>query len=65
MQKGGVKGLAKRFGAISKVFYCWIPLKVFLFGQNIQGGGVWGMPKFLEHLLVGFLTTIDFLKVFE
>ena len=52
---GGGKVIAKRFGALLKIFYSLIPFKVFLFLAKCLRGAVWGMPKSLEHFFSGFL----------
>ena len=45
---GGGKVIAKRFGALLKTFYSWIPFKVFLFWAKCpRGGGA--CQKILEH----------------
>ena len=45
MQKGGGKVIAKRFGALLKIFYSWIPFKEFLIWAKCPRGGGFGRAK--------------------
>ena len=61
----GGEGLAKIFGSLLKVLYCWIPLKQFwIWAKCPRGGGFGACQKYWSTFL-GLLTTLDFLKVLE
>ena len=51
---GGGKMIAKRFGALLKIFYSWIPFKKFLIWAKCPRGGGFGVPKVLEHFFQDF-----------
>ena len=69
--EGGNKGLAKLFGALLKVSYCWIPLREFLIWAKCPRRGgvlVLGLPKFLEQFMGisdHFLKVLDLTSVFK
>ena len=53
---GGGKAIAKRFGALLKIFLKLDSLQgVFDLGKMSKGGGGLGVPKSLEHFFSGFL----------
>ena len=62
---GGGKAIAKRFGALLKIFFKLDSLQgVFDLGK-MSKGGVLGVPKSLEHFFFRISTPLGFPKVLE
>ena len=60
---GGGKAIAKRFGALLKIFLSWIHFKEFwIWAKCPREGGGLGVPKSLEHFFSGFLPLKAFQK---